>query len=194
MESFRSSRIQCDQPPRAANAKQRDRDQRHSRSDCLGLPRGASLWHAGVVGVAACLSGQHSVVSARCLAEWCTAFVLDGGLRVDHRWLTLGRDLRVAPSVFGRQVGLGRCRGHLVPDLGLHRDQSSNRRSLDRIGDDGLYGWVVAVHGNDPWKHFAISRHDSCCFDESCRCNRVDSGANRDLLGDVSVGAADGNR
>lgn len=194
MESFRSSRIQCDQPPRATNAKQRDRDQRHSRSDCLGLSRGASLWHAGVVGAAVRYSIQHRLVSAEGLARRCTAFVLDGGLRVDHRWLTLGRDLRVASSVFGRHVGLGRCRGHLVPDLGVHRDQSSNRRSLDRIGDDGLHGGVVAGHGNDPWKHFTISCHDSCCFDESCRCNRVDSGANRDLLGDVSVGAADGNR
>lgn len=194
MESFRSSRIQCDQPPRAANAKQRDRDQRHSRSDCLGLSRRASHWHAGVVGVAVRFSIQHRLVSARYLAEWCTAFVLDGGLRVDHRWLTLGRDLRVASSVFGHHFGLDCCSDHLVPNLGVHRDQPANRRSLDRIDDDGLHGWVVAVHGNDPWKHFAISRHDSRCFDEFCCCNRVDSGANRDLLGDVSVGAADGNR
>jgi len=147
-----------------------------------------------VVDVAARLSSQHPVVSAGFLAGWLIAFVLDGRLCIDRRRLTLGRDLRVATNILRRHVGLGHRRGDLVPNLGLHRDQRANRRSLDRVGDDGLHGWVVSVHGNDPWKHVAISRHDSGCFDESCCCNHVDSAANGDLLGDVSVGAANGNR
>ncbi len=147
-----------------------------------------------MVDVAAGLSGQYQVVPTRCVAGWLIAFVLDRRLRVDRRRLTAGRDLRVEPNVFGRHVGLGRRRGDLVPDLGLHRDQPANRRSLDRVGDDGLHGWVVSVHGNDPWKHVAISRHDSGCFDESCCCNHIDSAPNGDLLGNLSVGAANGNR
>lgn len=103
-----------------------------------------------MVDVAARLSSQHPVVSAGFLAGWLIAFVLDRGLRVDRRRLTAGRDLRVEPNVFGRHVGLGRRRGDLVPDLGLHRDQPANRRSLDRVGDDGLHGWVVARHGDHP--------------------------------------------
>lgn len=147
-----------------------------------------------MVDVAAGLSGQYQVVPTRYVAGWLIAFVLDGRLRIDHRRLTLGCYLRVEPNVFGRHVGLGHRRGDLVPNVGLHRDQPAHRRSLDRVDDDGLHGWVVSVHGNDPWKHVAISRHDSGCFDESCCCNHVDSAANGDLLGDVSVGAANGNR